>query len=92
MDHCTSESVAASNLVKTARGQVEAVISMIENDRYCVDVSRQLLAAMALLKKANLTILRQHMNTCVKDALNADAAQSQAKVQELISVIESYLG
>ena len=56
MNHCSCESQKALNLMKTARGQIDAVIRMIEEDRYCVDVSKQVLATSALLKKANLVI------------------------------------
>jgi len=48
----------ALNLLKTARGQIDGIIRMIEEDRYCVDISKQILAAQALLKKSNLEILR----------------------------------
>ena len=30
--------------LKTARGQIDAVIKMIEDERYCIDISNQLLA------------------------------------------------
>jgi len=34
------------------RGQVDAVVCMVEEDLCCLDVARQLLAASALLRKA----------------------------------------
>ena len=49
---------------------MNAAINMIEEERYCVDVSNQVIAAQALLKKANLLILKQHMYHCVKEALS----------------------
>ncbi|WP_331667582.1 metal-sensing transcriptional repressor [Acetoanaerobium noterae] len=42
--------------LKTAKGQIEATIRMIEDDRYCLDVSNQILATQSLLKKADLLI------------------------------------
>nr|WIF88982.1 metal-sensing transcriptional repressor [Acholeplasma laidlawii] len=38
-------------LLKTAQGQVESVIKMTEDDRYCLDISTQINASIALLKK-----------------------------------------
>ena len=38
-------------LVKTARGQIEAVLKMIDDDRYCIDIINQLAATEALLPK-----------------------------------------
>ena len=40
-------------LLLTARGQMDAVIRMMEEGRYCVDISNQLLAIDALIRKAN---------------------------------------
>lgn len=41
---------------------------MIEDDRYCIDVANQILAAQSLLKKADLMILQGHLRHCVKEA------------------------
>ena len=39
--------------LKTARGQIDAVIKMIEDERYCIDISNQLLSIQSLIKNAN---------------------------------------
>ncbi len=90
MNHCSAESQKAITLLKTARGQVDAAIRMMEEDRYCIDVSKQILASAALMKKANLVVLRQHIDTCVKDAVNKDKAQE--KIEEIAIILERYLG
>ena len=54
--------------LKTAKGQIEGIIKMIEDDRYCMDISNQILASQALLKRANLLILKQHLDHCVTQA------------------------
>jgi len=89
MDHGSHDSRKALQLLKTVRGQVDAVIRMVEEERYCIDVSRQALAAIALLRKANLTILRQHMNTCVKDAIRTE--RGEEKIDEITLILEKYL-
>lgn len=43
--------------IKIARGQLDGILRMIEEDRYCVDISNQLLATQALLKRVNQEIL-----------------------------------
>ncbi len=89
MDHATHDSGKALDLLATARGQIDGIIRMVEEDRYCVDVSKQVLAVTALLKKANLVVLKQHMKTCVADAIkNKNAA---AKIEEINTVLEKYL-
>ena len=50
-------------LLLTARGQMDAVIRMMEEGRYCVDISNQLLAIDALIRKANADVLSNHLRT-----------------------------
>jgi DNA-binding FrmR family transcriptional regulator len=95
MDHCSAESAKALATLKTARGQIDAIIRMVEDDRYCIEVSKQVLAATALLKKANLIILKQHLATCVVDAVkakNGPEKNGQAKIDEISTILETYIG
>lgn len=55
--------------LKIARGQIDGILQMIEDDRYCVDISNQLLATQALLKRANQQIVQAHIQNCVREAL-----------------------
>ena len=56
---------------------------MIEEDRYCVDISNQLLATQALLKRVNQEILRAHIRGCVRDGLHTD--EPNPKLEEAFS-------
>ncbi|MHB8070751.1 MAG: metal-sensing transcriptional repressor [Candidatus Cryosericum sp.] len=89
MDHSSCESKKALETLKTARGQIDGIIRMVEEDRYCIDVSKQILSVTALLKKANITILRQHLSTCVAEAAQAGAGQE--KIDEIVLVLDKYL-
>ena len=80
---------AALNLLKTAKGQLDGIIKMIESDRYCVDISKQLLAVDSLIKKANLNVLKGHINTCVKKAFLEE--DSDEKVDEIITLLDKYM-
>ena len=42
-----------TRLLKTARGQIDGILKMIEEDRYCLDISHQIMAADAILRRAN---------------------------------------
>ena len=64
-----------ARLIKTARGQLDGVLRMVEDDRYCLDIVNQILAAQAILKKANREILRAHLDTCVTNAVEANDAK-----------------
>lgn len=78
----------ALNLLKTSKGQIEGIIKMVEDDRYCVDVSKQILSVQALLKKANLKIIDQHIKHCVKQAFAE--GNGDKKVDEIIELIDKY--
>jgi DNA-binding FrmR family transcriptional regulator len=90
MDHESRDSRKALDLLRTVRGQVDGIIRMVEEDRYCMDVSKQVLAAVALLKKANLTVLKRHMNTCLKDAMRSKDGGGE-KIEEIMKILEKYL-
>ena len=86
MEHMDKEEIL--NLLKTSKGQINGIIKMLEDDRYCVDVSKQILSVQALLKKANLKIIDQHIKHCVKQAF-ADG-NGDEKVKEVIDLIDKY--
>lgn len=69
------------NMVK---GQVEGIIRMVDDDRYCIDISHQLLASIAILKKTNEMVLKAHLESCVKNSLTEQGA---TKIDEIIGII-----
>ncbi|MFU0824002.1 metal-sensing transcriptional repressor [Clostridium sp.] len=83
------EKKKAEQYLKTAKGQIDGILKMIEEGRYCIDISNQIIASQALLKKANTMILKQHLNHCVKDAFLHN--QGEEKVEEIISVLDKLM-
>ncbi len=74
------------NLILTAEGHLKGIERMIREDAYCIDISKQLLAVIGILKKVNLHILKKHMETCVKDSVkNGDLDE---KIQELEKILD----
>jgi DNA-binding FrmR family transcriptional regulator len=73
------------SLLKTAQGQIGGIMNMIETDRYCIDISKQLLSVIALLKKANQNVLKKHIETCVKEAV--ETGEIDRKIEELEDVL-----
>ena len=55
-------------LLKTARGQMDGIIRMVEENRYCIDIAQQLMATEAILNRANKEILAAHLKHCVQEA------------------------
>ncbi|NMB09266.1 MAG: metal-sensing transcriptional repressor [Tissierellia bacterium] len=78
--------------LKIARGQIDGIIKMIEDERYCVDISTQILAIIAQLKKANIDILNSHLHTCVVNAIRSDDEdEAEEKIQEIVSILDKYI-
>ena len=73
-------------LVKTARGQLDGVLRMVEEDRYFIDVANQLTAAQAVLRRATREVLRAHMAACVTEAVKSGDADQ--KIDELIELFD----
>ena len=58
----------------------------INQSGYCVDISNQLLATQALLKRVNQEILRAHIRGCVRDGLHTD--EPNPKLEEALQLLE----
>lgn len=79
-----------SALKRLARieGQVRGVSRMIDEDRYCIDVVRQVQAIKAALSGLEKIVLDDHLETCVDHALTSDNVKDRReKVEELVAVL-----
>ena len=84
-----ADAKTVTRLLKTARGQLDGILTMIEEDRYCMDISKQLLAVDALVRRANKAVLTAHLKPCVEQA---DTPQERAqKVDELVAALGKLL-
>ena len=75
--------------LKIARGQLDGILRMVEEDRYCVDISNQILATQALLKLINKEILEAHIRHCVREGLHSD--DPNPKLEEALSLLEKMM-
>lgn len=76
------------NLLKTSKGQLDGILKMLEEGRYCVDISKQILSVQASLRKANLRILDNHIKSCVKQAF--EEGRGEEKVDEIMDILDKY--
>lgn len=76
----------AKRSIKTAKGQLEGIIKMMDDGRYCIDISNQLMACIALLQKANYEILSGHLQSCVKESI--EQGNSEEKLKELDMILK----
>ena len=74
------------NLLKTTRGQVDAVIAMVDENKQCSDILVQLLSAEGLLKKCTVLLLENQFKKCLIDAVK-NAEDRENKIDEMISIL-----
>lgn len=55
--------------LKKAGTLLNKVQKMLEGKEYCIDVMQQNLAAIGLLKSAQIMLMEKHLNTCFKNAM-----------------------
>ena len=76
-------------LLKTTRGQMDGIIKMVEEDRYCIDISTQVMAAEAMLNRVNQEILTAHLKHCVNTAHTQE--EREKKIDELVDMLGKIL-
>jgi len=80
-----AEKTQILRLIKTARGQLDGITRMVEEDRYCMDIAHQLMATEAILNRINRDILSAHLKHCVKTAGSEE--EREEKIDELIELL-----
>ncbi len=76
-------------LLKTARGQLDGIIKMVEEDRYCIDISTQVMATESMLNRVNKDILTAHLKHCVNTAESQE--EREQKIDELVDMLGKIL-
>ncbi len=75
-----------TRLLRTTRGQIDGLLRMVEEDRYCVDISNQLMSTQAILRTINNEILHAHLNSCVQEAM--ESGDAREKIDEVMDIID----
>ncbi len=72
------------NRLRRAQGQLNGVISMIEQGRECKDIVTQLAAVSKALDRAGFKIIACGLKECVTgDAANGKAAMTEAELEKI---------
>ncbi len=73
--------------LKKASTLLRKLVTMVENDAYCIDVMQQNLAVIGLLKSAHQSLLEGHLHSCVRTALeSAGPRKKQEMIDEILKV------
>ena len=72
--------------LKIAKGHLEKVISMVENDEYCIDILNQSQAVQSAIKETDVLILKNHLEGCVVDDIKN--GKIDETVEEIIKIFK----
>ena len=72
--------------LKIARGHLDKVIKMVENDEYCINVLHQSQAVQAALKETDSVIMENHLRTCVSDSMKS--GNQEEAIKEVMEVFK----
>lgn len=77
------------NRLNRIEGQIRGIKSMVEDERYCVDILTQVSAVSAALNAFSRELLAEHIKTCVVNDI--EAGNAGESVDELCKVIQKLL-
>ena len=69
-------------------GQVRGVKSMVEDDRYCVDIVTQVSAIQAALNAFNKELLAEHIRNCVARDIREGKDET---IEELVATLQKLM-
>lgn len=72
--------------LKIARGHLDKVIKMVEDDTYCIDVLHQLQAVERGLKETGNVMLEHHLKTCVAHSIKT--GETDNAITEIMQVFK----
>jgi CsoR family transcriptional regulator, copper-sensing transcriptional repressor len=70
--------------LKKARGLMDTVVRMAEEDRYCMDIIQQCNAISGIMQKSKDMILESHLETCGSKMASRDASERKAFIKEIL--------
>ncbi len=82
----SSHTRQVSNRLRTARGHLDAVIRMVEDEAYCPDILKQMTAVQGLLEGSGRMVFRNHLETCVAKAMQE--GRTEEIVDELMETLK----
>lgn len=72
--------------LKIARGHLNKVIQMVEEDCYCIDVLHQMQAVGCAITETEGVVLENHLKTCAIDAIRK--GKQEEAIQEIMTIFK----
>ena len=70
------------NRMRRATGHLQTIAGMIESGRDCVDVAQQLQAVIRALEAAKSTLIHDHIEHCLEDALGPVSREQRVTIED----------
>jgi DNA-binding FrmR family transcriptional regulator len=74
-----------------ARGQVEGIQRMVEEERYCPDILQQFAAVHSALNGAEKLLLANHLEGCVTQAIHMGGEPAAQVREEIVDLLYRYV-
>lgn len=75
--------------LKKARGMLDKIEKLLDEDKYCIDIAQQVNATAGLLRGINREILISHLHTCGAHKLGSkDPTERDAFIAEVLRVTD----
>jgi CsoR family transcriptional regulator, copper-sensing transcriptional repressor len=84
MEHHHEDTQAIINRLSRAIGHLEHVKAMVQEGRDCSEVLIQIAAVKSAVNNIGKLILKDHINTCVVDAIESGDQQVMADLSDAI--------
>ncbi|WLS04852.1 metal-sensing transcriptional repressor [Shinella oryzae] len=76
--------------LKRAEGHLKSVVTMIEAGKPCLDIAQQLHAVEKAITNAKRTLIQDHLDHCLEDAVGALGREQRQTIDEF-KTITKYL-
>ena len=76
--------------LRRVEGHLRSIIDMIEAQRPCLDIAQQLQAVEKAVAQAKKTLIHDHIETCLEEAVGPLPREQRAPVEEF-KAITKYL-
>jgi DNA-binding FrmR family transcriptional regulator len=73
--------------LKSIAGHVNGIVRMLEEERYCIDVIKQIQAIQIALSRVSEEVLDEHLRSCVTTAIQGDNPDERERVLREITEV-----
>lgn len=89
MSLCGDDHKKLISRLNRIEGQVKGIKKMVEDDRNCFDVLKQISAVNGAIHSLGMVVLENHLKGCVSEAIR-DKDNSNNLIEEVIDLINKF--